>query len=229
MRFSTVAGAFLAVAAPALVAAQTQVFVGMNGTLTFNPPELNVPIGGTVEFIFMSKNHSVYQSSFADPCTPLANGFEAPFFPIASDQTDNFPTITLQVTQTAPLWFYCPQTNPANHCKAGMVGTINPTADKTLAAFKAAAMGQPAGATGANTTTGATGGATTGTADSGAAPGAAAAGAVAGVAGNGTAAGAAGNGTATGAGDKSGAIPTSASSGLVVALALLAGSTVFAL
>ncbi|KIJ35810.1 hypothetical protein M422DRAFT_232877 [Sphaerobolus stellatus SS14] len=217
MRFSTLfAGALLALA-PAFVAAQQQVIVGMNGTLTFNPPAVTVPNGGTVQFIFMSKNHSVYQSSFTDPCTPIANGFQAPFFPIASDVTDNFPTITLKVTQTAPLWFYCPQTNPVNHCHMGMVGSINAltTGNKTFADFQAAAMGTTANSTSAaGTAAGNT------TVPAGSAPVAGAASAT----GNGTS-GAAGNGTASTG--NNGAFKT-ASSGLTVALALVAGA-VFAL
>ncbi|KIJ25266.1 hypothetical protein M422DRAFT_273768 [Sphaerobolus stellatus SS14] len=70
-------------------------------------------------------------------------------FPIASDVIDNFPTITLKITQTTPLWFYCPQTNPANHCHLGMVGSINAltTGNKTFADFQAAAMGTTANST----------------------------------------------------------------------------------
>jgi len=217
MRFSTLfAGALLALA-PAFVAAQQQVIVGMNGTLTFNPPAVTVPNGGTVQFIFMSKNHSVYQSSFADPCTPIAKGFQAPFFPIASDVTDNFPTITLKVTQTAPLWFYCPQTNPVNHCHMGMVGSINAltTGNKTFADFQAAAMGTTANSTSAAGTAGNT------TVPAGSAP----AGGAASATGNNGTSGAAGNGTA--GADNNGAFKT-ASSGLTVALALVAGA-VFAL
>jgi len=214
MRFSTLfAGAFLA-ATPAFVAAQQQVIVGMNGTLTYNPSQMTVAQGGTVQFVFMSKNHTVYQSSFADPCTPLANGFQAPYFPIATDQTDNFPTITLQVTQTDPLWFYCAQTTGKNHCEAGMVGAINPTADKTFAAFQATAMGLAPGS--ANTTTsGTTVGNSTTAGTGNTAP----------VTPGGAAAGAAGGNSTAPAG--SGALK-SASSGLAVALALVAGS-IFAL
>jgi len=224
MRFSTLFAGALAAVVPALVAAQQQVIVGMNGTLTFNPPAVTVPQGGSVQFIFMSKNHSVYQSSFADPCTPIANGFQAPFFPIASDVTDNFPTITLQVTQTAPLWFYCPQTNPTNHCHLGMVGSINAatTGNKTFKAFQALAMGQTANSTTAtNGTTVATG---TAAGNTTATPGTAAGNTttIPGTAAGG-AAGAAGNTT----NPTNGAFKT-ASSGMAVALALVAGS-VFAL
>jgi len=222
MRFSTLfAGAVLA-AAPAFVAAQQMVIVGQNGTLTYNPAQFNVAQGGTVQFVFMSKNHTVYQSSFTAPCTPMANGFQAPYFPIASDQTDNFPTITLQVTQTEPIWFYCAQTIGKNHCEAGMVGAINPTADKTFEAFQATAMGLAAGATNGTTVTNGT---TTGTGTTAGNGTTAGTGTAAPVTPGGAAAGAAGgNGTAP-AGN--GALK-SASSGLAVALALVAGS-VFAL
>ena len=37
----------------------------------------NAAIGDTVIFVFNPKNHSVTQSSFAEPCTPLAGGFNS--------------------------------------------------------------------------------------------------------------------------------------------------------
>ena len=46
--------------------------------LAFSPDNLKVDVGETVTFRFMAKNHTVTQSSFANPCTPLgessANG-----------------------------------------------------------------------------------------------------------------------------------------------------------
>jgi len=42
------------------------------------------------------------------------------------------------VNGTDPLWFYC---KTGAHCKGGMVFAINPTTDKTYAAFKATAQG----------------------------------------------------------------------------------------
>jgi len=160
MRFSTaITGALLALAP--LVAAQSTtgtaaaatatIMVGMNSTLTFTPSSVNVTPGGTIQFVFLSKNHSVYQSSFTDPCTPVAGGFKADFFPITSDEV-SFPTITLQVNESTPTWFYCPQTNPVDHCQMGMVGAVNPTADKTFATFQQTALGL--GSTNGTTTTG---------------------------------------------------------------------------
>lgn len=151
MRFSfaAVAGMFLA-AAPALVSAQDpsqpqgggmMVMVGQGGQFTFTPPQMTAAVNTNITFMFMSKNHSVVQSSFNDPCNPLANGFAAEYFPVAPDTT-TFPTVTIAVTTDKPIWFYCPQTIPANHCKAGMVGAINPTPDKTFEQFQAIAKGE---------------------------------------------------------------------------------------
>jgi len=117
------------------------VMVGKDGQLAFDPPSMPAPVGSNITFMFMSKNHSIVQSSFADPCNPVANGFAAQYFPVAPDET-NFPTVTISVTSDKAIWFYCPQTNPANHCKAGMVGAINPPPDKTFQQFQAIAKGE---------------------------------------------------------------------------------------
>jgi plastocyanin len=160
--FAAVTGLLLA-AVPAVVRAQDPsqgqlVMVGQSGQLTFTPPSIVANVGTNVTFMFMSKNHSIAQSSFTDPCTPLPNGFAADFFPVSPDNT-NFPTVTIAVTTNTPIWFYCPQTNPANHCKAGMVGAINPTPDKTFETFQAIAKGEqppPAPAGGSSTAPGST-------------------------------------------------------------------------
>jgi plastocyanin len=160
--FAAVTGLLLA-AVPAVVRAQDPsqgqlVMVGQSGQLTFTPPSIVANVGTNVTFMFMSKNHSIAQSSFGDPCTPLPNGFAADFFPVSPDNT-NFPTVTIAVTTNTPIWFFCPQTNPANHCKAGMVGAINPTPDKTFETFQAIAKGEqppPAPAGGSSSVPGST-------------------------------------------------------------------------
>jgi len=140
MRFSAIA---LAAAVPAFVSAASQTInVGANGGLTFTPPSMNASVGDEISFVFQSKNHSVVASTFADPCNPTnASGaaFSSGFMPVPANTTQ-FQSYTINVTQTAPIWFYCAQTMPVNHCQMGMVGAINPTADKTLDAFKAKAM-----------------------------------------------------------------------------------------
>jgi hypothetical protein len=89
------------------------------------------------------QNHTVTQSSFADPCHPLNtngvfNGFFSGFVPTASSPSGS--TFTIIVNDTNPIWFYCAQTT-GNHCQSGMVGSINAptTGNKTLAAFEALA------------------------------------------------------------------------------------------
>ncbi|KAF8508390.1 Cupredoxin [Gautieria morchelliformis] len=125
----------LAAIVPALVsAANLSVAVGSNNSLTFDPPSMNASVGDMINFVFLSKNHSVFASSFADPCTN--DGFTSPFFPVNGSSAP-FPSFILNVSSTTPIWFYCAQTN---HCKSGMVGVINPPVDKTFTQFQANAM-----------------------------------------------------------------------------------------
>jgi len=99
-----------------------------NGTLKFDPQRVSAQPRDTVVFEFHQKNHSVVQSSFADPCrradTNGAAGFMSEFFPVADNATE-FATWNLTVNDTAPIWAYCRQTTPASHCGAGMVFAIN--------------------------------------------------------------------------------------------------------
>jgi len=144
MRFSI----FAAVAAlPALVLAQQQnitILVGNSG-LSYSPPNVTASVGDIVTFEFRAKNHTVTQSSFADPCSLLVNtttgtqGFNSGFFPVAANASE-FPTWSIQITADTPIWFYCQQTG---HCQQGMVGAINAavTGNKTFANFQASAMG----------------------------------------------------------------------------------------
>jgi len=99
--------------------------------LVFTPDHISANPRDTVVFQFQQKNHSVIQSSFADPCRRLnvnnasaPLGFDSGFFPVATNDTA-FPTWNLTVNDTAPIWAYCGQTTPASHCGAGMVFAIN--------------------------------------------------------------------------------------------------------
>jgi hypothetical protein len=80
------------------------------------------------------QNHSVTQSSFGNPCHPLASGgFFSGFVPTMESPSST--TFTITVNDTNPIWFYCGQTL-GNHCQSGMVGAINaPTNGNTLDAF----------------------------------------------------------------------------------------------
>lgn len=58
--------------------------------------------------------------------------------PVGTDAT-TFPTWTVPVNTTGPVWVYCAQ---SGHCTSGMVFAINaPTTGNTFDAFKAKAMG----------------------------------------------------------------------------------------
>lgn len=69
---STVYGSFPGSAAPTAVAASVHVIsVGKAGSLAFDPPHVQAQVGDTLVFQFLAKNHTVTQSSFADPCVRL--------------------------------------------------------------------------------------------------------------------------------------------------------------
>jgi len=188
MKFAAATIAALASVLPVL-GANITVIVGADATgapgLVFNPQVITAAVGDMINFEFHGGNHTVTQSSFANPCTQQfntvtqQNGFTSPFMPYdaASGQIGVF---TLEVTQTAnPIWFFCAR---KPHCKGGMYGAINPstTGERTFAAFAASVPNAdepgfgvtapftptPAGAStsGANTATSRTTGSSTGSA-----------------------------------------------------------------
>jgi plastocyanin len=122
-----------------------RVKVGNNGTLTFDPPSIAAAPRDTVVFEFLSKNHTVTQSSFGNPCRKLEftsttgqQGFDSGFVPADASLTSNFPSYTVTVNDTAPIWVYCRQ---QGHCGQGMVFSINAdeSSDRNYAAFVALA------------------------------------------------------------------------------------------
>lgn len=117
---------------------------GPNGNLTYTPNRVSAAPRDTIKFIFQVKNHTVTQSSFAAPCVPLTNkttgeriGFNSGFFPVAADAT-NFPTWSLTINDTSPIWAYCGQ---SGHCGSGMVFAVNSdeSSGQTFAAFQSLA------------------------------------------------------------------------------------------
>ncbi|ESK94187.1 hypothetical protein Moror_8387 [Moniliophthora roreri MCA 2997] len=106
-----------------------KIVVGVDGQLAFGPANISAAIGDTVTFEFHPKNHGVVQSSFSQPCQPLQEstgvvGFNSGLMPVSADATE-FPTFRITINDTAPIWGYCPQTQPMSHCGAGMVFSIN--------------------------------------------------------------------------------------------------------
>jgi len=162
MRFSTTV-ALLASAAVAS-AADIQVKVGDANSLTFSPSSVTAASGDTINFTFLSKNHSVTQSTFASPCqvmtTPKAgidSGFQA--VPTGATKLPQWSFTLDDASAAAPLWFFCAQTNPVVHCNQGMVFAVNPTQAKSFDAFQAAAKGVAATDPATNSTSPSSGGA----------------------------------------------------------------------
>jgi len=136
-----------------------RIIVGGN-TLTFQPANITTQPGDTITFEFHQKNHTATQSSFNAPCQKLAStstsgqvGFDSGFMAVSSNAT-TFPTYTIQVNDTAPIWAYCRQTT---HCGEGMVfsANANESSDKSFEAFQALAM--QLNSTSSNSTSSATG------------------------------------------------------------------------
>jgi plastocyanin len=118
---------------------------GANGALVFQPEAISANPGDQVVFHFHPKNHTVTQSSFASPCGPKDGGIESGFMSVAANTTDNFPTYTITVNDTQPVWVYCRQAanTPASHCGQGMVFAVNCGQDgapNSFTNFKAAAL-----------------------------------------------------------------------------------------
>jgi len=129
---------------PFVSAAIFDVQVGADG-LSYSPPAIGASVGDQVVFHFHAKNHTVTQSSFAEPCGPLAGGVNSGFMPVPANQTDNLPTFTVQINDTKPFWVYCAQGagTPASHCGQGMVFAVNCGADgspNSFTNFKSAAL-----------------------------------------------------------------------------------------
>jgi len=148
MKFSTASAvALIAAFAPSLVsAANITVFVGASkdGTpgLKFDPQQLTAQKGDIVNFEFRGGNHTVTQSSFANPCAwqfntaTKQNGFNSGFVPY-SNTSRQIGVYSVEVTDaTTPIWFFCGR---QTHCKGGMYGAINAptTGNKTFTQFAA--------------------------------------------------------------------------------------------
>ncbi|KAI1460914.1 hypothetical protein F4805DRAFT_349809 [Annulohypoxylon moriforme] len=144
-----------------------------NGTLAFSPDNVKADVGDMLQFQFRGGNHSVAQSNFDNPCSPISDhtnmtGIFSGYQPVAASQAMGMiPTYTVMVSAKTPLWFYCSQ---AKHCQAGMVMVVNENtaanSSRSLTAFKTLAKAQTAnvapsrasgGTTGSNSTSGSTG------------------------------------------------------------------------
>jgi plastocyanin len=148
MKFSIASSvAVIAAFAPSLVSAVNHtVFVGAGKDgqpgLKFDPQQIVAAKGDIVSFEFRGGNHTVTQSSFANPCAWQLNtvtnktGFNSGFIPFDA-ATRQVGVYSLEVSDpSTPIWFFCGR---PPHCKMGMYGAINPptTGNKTFTAFAA--------------------------------------------------------------------------------------------
>jgi plastocyanin len=92
-----------------------------DGGQTMDPADLSVPAGQVIEFHFYQGAHSVAQSAFVSPCTPLngTTGFFSGSQPVSSGVGTNVFSV---VSTGQPMWYYCAT---GRHCQNGMVGVIN--------------------------------------------------------------------------------------------------------
>ncbi|KAH8730030.1 hypothetical protein GQ44DRAFT_736853 [Phaeosphaeriaceae sp. PMI808] len=123
-----------------VVGGLTPVATGMAPALLYNPESIKAVVGDMVQFVFMQKNHTVTQSTFAEPCRKMEGGMDSGFMANPDGKAGVQWNMTVETTE--PLWFYCKQQNGI-HCGKGMVFSINAatTGDKTMADFKALAVG----------------------------------------------------------------------------------------
>ncbi|KAI1496407.1 hypothetical protein F5X99DRAFT_73070 [Biscogniauxia marginata] len=147
-----------------------------NGSLIFSPDNIKANSGEMIQFQFRAGNHSVVQSTFDAPCTPISQtsnrtGIFSGYQPVAaSEAMGMIPTYTIMVTDNTPLWLYCSQ---GRHCQSGMVMVVNenPGANvsRTLTQYKSLAAQATANlAPGGSSTGGSTGSDSgSGTTDSG--------------------------------------------------------------
>lgn len=107
---------------PLSFAANIPVAVG-NGGLIFNPSIVTANVGDTLSFSYYPRNHSVAQSSFADPCHPLASsGIFSGFQPLSAGPGP--VEFVVEVNDTKPIWIYCSQAK-GSHCQNGMAMVVN--------------------------------------------------------------------------------------------------------
>lgn len=87
-----------------------QIFVGStanstSGALIFTPNSIQATEGSVITFNFsgVPGNHTVAQSSFANPCQPLAGGFDSGYIqiPVLPSSASDFPTWNLTVTNAS--------------------------------------------------------------------------------------------------------------------------------
>ena len=102
----------------------SKVTVGAAGELVFSPSTLNASIGTLVQFDFLSRNHTLSQSEFWDPCHSNG-GYDTGFNQFNPQNQSGKFVVEFEVTTDKPQWFFCSQTVSKSHCRSGMVFSLN--------------------------------------------------------------------------------------------------------
>lgn len=95
----------------------------------YYPDNIKAAPGSMVQFQFWAGNHTVTQSDFDHPCTPISQvnssvaGIWSSFMPVAAGAAKKeIPVFTIQINDTKPIWIFCSQ---GKHCSVGMSMVIN--------------------------------------------------------------------------------------------------------
>lgn len=137
---STSAASAVAPTAPPNTPGQINIDVAAGKKFVFNPPNITAPVGTVVTFYYpnFGLNHSVTQSTFANPCTYLAANTSANTSAGFDSGLISSSTFSINITDTKPIWYFCKH---VLHCGQGMVGSINaPSTGNTYDAYLAAAV-----------------------------------------------------------------------------------------
>ncbi|KAF3074614.1 hypothetical protein T069G_05870 [Trichoderma breve] len=135
MQFTTLLVAAFAAIAQAVdvqvVSVGQNPMAGMAGqpALKYYPDNIKAAVGSMVQFQFWAGNHTVTQSDFDHPCTPISQvnssvtGIWSSFMPVAAGASKKeIPVFTVMINDTKPIWIFCSQ---AKHCSSGMSMVIN--------------------------------------------------------------------------------------------------------
>ncbi|KAK8127866.1 hypothetical protein PG984_008974 [Apiospora sp. TS-2023a] len=108
--------------------ARIRVDVGSNGAPAFvyTPKVISAQVGDIVDFHFVDENaaSSVVRGVAGAPCTPFTptkKGFFNSGFVLGDPTGSN--VFSVKINETTPIPIYC---SVGGHCRAGMVGYINP-------------------------------------------------------------------------------------------------------